>query len=119
GEQSGGQRQRVLVARALVQDAPILFLDEPFVGVDRPSEQLLEQLFVDLAQEGRAIMVATHDIEQTYRYDRVLCLNRRQVALRPPLKPLPRDVPETPYGGAIAPPPGEGQTAAILPPHHH
>src|SRR5262249_21990583 len=65
GEQSGGQRQRVLVARALVQDAPILFLDEPFVGVDRPSEQLLEQLFVDLAQEGRAIMVATHDIEQT------------------------------------------------------
>src|SRR5262249_42196694 len=46
GELWGGQRQRVLVARALVQDAPILFLDEPFVGVDRPSEQLLERLLV-------------------------------------------------------------------------
>jgi ABC-type Mn2+/Zn2+ transport system ATPase subunit len=119
GELSGGQRQRVLVARALVQDAPTLFLDEPFVGVDRPSEQLLEQLFVDLAQEGRGIMVATHDIEQTYRYDRVLCLNRRQVALGPPLQTLTRDVLEATYGGAIVTLPGEGQTAAILPPHHH
>jgi ABC-type Mn2+/Zn2+ transport system ATPase subunit len=119
GELSGGQRQRVLVARALVQDAPILFLDEPFVGVDRPSEELLEQLFVDLAGEGRGIMVATHDIEQTYRYDRVLCLNGRQVALGPPLRTLTRDVLETTYGGAIVTLPGEGQPAAILPPHHH
>src|SRR5439155_1688781 len=83
-------------------DAPTLFLDEPFVGVDRPSEELLEQLFVDLAQEGRGIMVATHDIEQTYRYDRVLCLNGRQVALGPPLQTLTRDLLETTYGGAIA-----------------
>jgi ABC-type Mn2+/Zn2+ transport system ATPase subunit len=119
GELSGGQRQRVLVARALVQDAPTLFLDEPFVGVDRPSEELLEQLFVDLADEGRGIMVATHDIEQTYRYDRVLCLNRRQVALGPPLQTLTRGVLETTYGGAIVTLPGEGQPAAILPPHHH
>jgi ABC-type Mn2+/Zn2+ transport system ATPase subunit len=119
GELSGGQRQRVLVARALVQDAPILFLDEPFVGVDRPSEELLEQLFADLAEGGRGIMVATHDIEQTYRYDRVLCLNTRQVALGPPLQTLSRDVLETTYGGAIVTLPGEGQPAAILPPHHH
>ena len=119
GELSGGQRQRVLVARALVQDAPILFLDEPFVGVDRPSEQLLERLLVELGQEGRGIMVATHDIEQTYRYDRVLCLNRRQVALGPPLQTLTREVLEETYGGAIVTLPGEGEAAAILPPHHH
>jgi ABC-type Mn2+/Zn2+ transport system ATPase subunit len=119
GELSGGQRQRVLVARALVQDAPILLLDEPFVGVDRPSEELLEQLFGDLAGEGRGIMVATHDIEQTYRYDRVLCLNRRQVAIGPPLQTLTREVLETTYGGAIVTLPGAGRTAAILPPHHH
>jgi ABC-type Mn2+/Zn2+ transport system ATPase subunit len=119
GELSGGQRQRVLVARALVQDAPILFLDEPFVGVDRPSEQLLEQLFVALALEGRGIMVATHDIEQTYRYDRVLCLNRRQVALGSPLQTLTGEVLEATYGGAIVRLPGEGRAAAILPAHHH
>lgn len=119
GELSGGQRQRVLVARALVQDAPVLLLDEPFVGVDRPSEELLEQLFVDLAEEGRGIMLATHDIEQTYRYDRVLCLNRRQIALGPPRQTLTRQVLETTYGGAIVTLPGEGQPAAILPPHHH
>jgi ABC-type Mn2+/Zn2+ transport system ATPase subunit len=119
GELSGGQRQRVLVARALVQDAPVLLLDEPFVGVDRPSEELLEQLLVELAQEGRAIMVATHDIEQTYRYERVLCLNRRQVALGPPVQTLTREVLEETYGGAIVTLPGEGPVAAILPPHHH
>jgi ABC-type Mn2+/Zn2+ transport system ATPase subunit len=119
GELSGGQRQRVLVARALVQDAPVLLLDEPFVGVDRPSEELLEQLLVDLADEGRGIMVATHDIEQTYRYDRVLCLNRRQVAVGPPLQTLTREVLEATYGGAIVTLPGEGRIAAIVPPHHH
>jgi ABC-type Mn2+/Zn2+ transport system ATPase subunit len=119
GELSGGQRQRVLVARALVQDAPVLLLDEPFVGVDRPSEELLEQLLVDLAREGRGIMVATHDIEQTYRYDRVLCLNRRQIALGPPVQTLTREVLEATYGGAIVTLPGDGRVAAILPPHHH
>src|SRR5205823_15060788 len=105
--------------RPHVHDAPILFLAEPFVGVARPGEELLEQLFVDLAEGGRGIMVATHDIEQTYRYDRVLCLNRRQVALGPPLQTLARDVLETTYGGAIVTLPGEGRPAAILPPHHH
>jgi ABC-type Mn2+/Zn2+ transport system ATPase subunit len=119
GELSGGQRQRVLVARALVQDAPVLLLDEPFVGVDRPSEELLEQLLVELAHDGRGIMVATHDIEQTYRYDRVLCLNKRQVALGPPVQTLTREVLEATYGGAIVTLPGEGSVAAILPPHHH
>jgi ABC-type Mn2+/Zn2+ transport system ATPase subunit len=119
GELSGGQRQRVLVARALVQDAPVLLLDEPFVGVDRPSEELLEQLLVELADEGRGIMVATHDIEQTYRYERVLCLNRHQVALGPPAETLTREVLEATYGGAIVTLPGEARVAAILPPHHH
>jgi ABC-type Mn2+/Zn2+ transport system ATPase subunit len=63
GELSGGQRQRVLVARALVQDAPVLLLDEPFSGVDQTSADLLERLLGDLAGEDRAVLVATHDLE--------------------------------------------------------
>jgi ABC-type Mn2+/Zn2+ transport system ATPase subunit len=118
GELSGGQRQRVLVARALVQDAPIMLLDEPFVGVDRPSADLLERLLLDLAAEGRAIMVTTHAIEQSERYDRVLCLNRRQIAFGPPPQILTRDVLEATYGGSIVTLPGEDRQA-IVPPHHH
>src|SRR5207302_10825074 len=89
GELSGGQRQRVLVARALVQDAPVLLLDEPFSGVDQASEELLERLLDELAREGRGLLVATHDLEQARRFDRVLCLNRRQIAFGPPAPTLP------------------------------
>jgi ABC-type Mn2+/Zn2+ transport system ATPase subunit len=116
GELSGGQRQRVLVARALVQDAPVLLLDEPFSGVDQTSAELLERLLVDLAGEGRALLVATHDLEQARRFDRVLCLNRRQIAFGPPEETLTRAVLEATYGGEIVTLPGE---AALLPPHHH
>ena len=116
GELSGGQRQRVLVARALVQDAPVLLLDEPFSGVDQTSAELLERLLVDLAGEGRALLVATHDLEQARRFDRVLCLNRRQIAFGPPEEMLTWPVLEATYGGEIVTLPGE---AALLPPHHH
>ena len=84
GELSGGQRQRVLIARALVQEADLLLLDEPFAGLDDRSSDRLMELIDDLAREGRAVMVATHDMEQTRAWDRVLCLNVGQVAFGPP-----------------------------------
>ena len=62
GELSGGQRQRVLVARALVQDARLLLLDEPFTGLDGPSAERLGVLLDRLAAEGRAVLVSTHDL---------------------------------------------------------
>jgi manganese/iron transport system ATP-binding protein/manganese/zinc/iron transport system ATP- binding protein len=107
----------VLVARALVQDAPVLLLDEPFSGVDQTSADLLERLLGDLAAEGRGLLVATHDLEQARRFDRVLCLNRRQIAFGPPEETLTRPVLEATYGGAIVTLPGAA--AAVLPPHHH
>jgi len=119
GKLSGGQRQRVLIARALVQDARILLLDEPFSGLDRQSAGGLEALIEELAGEGRAIVVATHDLEQARRSDQVLCLNKRQVACGRPQEVLADlDVLEATYGGAIVEIPGSGGRA-ILPPHHH
>jgi ABC-type Mn2+/Zn2+ transport system ATPase subunit len=120
GELSGGQRQRVLVARALVQDAGIVLLDEPFTGVDAASAEVLAQLIDRLAAEGRGVVIATHDVDQARGFDSVLCLNGRQVAFGGPAV-LTREVLEETYGGAIvAVPEGEGATArGILPAHHH
>jgi ABC-type Mn2+/Zn2+ transport system ATPase subunit len=121
GELSGGQRQRALIARALVQDARLLLLDEPFAGLDAPMFDRLMSLLDELAAEGRGIMIASHDVEQVSAWDRVLCLNKRQVAFGPPRETLTLEVLEATYGGAIVELPegaGEGRLA-ILPPHHH
>jgi len=118
GELSGGQRQRVLIARALVQDARVLLMDEPFTGLDRPASQRLEALIEDLAGEGHAVVMATHDLEQARRSDSVLCVNRRQIAFGAPGQALDLEVLEATYGAAIVEIPGEAGRA-ILPPHHH
>jgi ABC-type Mn2+/Zn2+ transport system ATPase subunit len=121
GELSGGQRQRVLVARALVQDAQLLLLDEPFSGLDNASAEQLADVIDQLAAEGRGLLIATHDVDQARTRDLVLCLNGRQVAFGEPAKTLTRSVLEATYGGAIVTVPngGSGPVSAILPPHHH
>jgi ABC-type Mn2+/Zn2+ transport system ATPase subunit len=116
GDLSGGQRQRVLVARALVQDARIVLLDEPFTGMDTTSADRLEGLLDRLAGEGRTLLVATHDVDQARRWDRVLCLNGRQIAYGSPAEVLTREVLEVTYGAAIVELPGGG---GVMPAHHH
>jgi ABC-type Mn2+/Zn2+ transport system ATPase subunit len=118
GELSGGQRQRVLIARGLVQDAGLLLLDEPFSGLDVPSAKGLEALIGELAGEGRGIVIATHDLSQARRWDRVLCLNRRQIAFGGPAEVLDREVLEQTYAGAIVEIPGTDKLG-VLPAHHH
>jgi len=101
GALSGGQRQRVLIARALVQDAGVLLLDEPFAGVDRTSEEAIVGILDELRAEGRVLLIATHDVEQARRWDRVLCLAGTQVAYGPPAETLTNAVLEGTYGAEI------------------
>jgi len=62
GELSGGQKKRVFVARALAQGADILLLDEPFAGLDATSERSLIALLVSLKEQGKTVIIATHDL---------------------------------------------------------
>jgi manganese/iron transport system ATP-binding protein len=85
GELSGGQRQRVAVARALALQPDALLLDEPFTGLDMPTQDLLSELFASLAREGRAVLMTTHDLAAAiYGCDRLALLNRTIVAVGSP-----------------------------------
>jgi manganese/iron transport system ATP-binding protein/manganese/zinc/iron transport system ATP- binding protein len=119
GELSGGQRQRVLLARALVQEARVLLLDEPLSGVDPASADSLAGLFGELAAEGRVLLVSTHDIAAARRYDRVLCLNRSQVAYGSPKEVLTQDVLERTYGSEIVVLDGSGGATRLVAVQHH
>ncbi|NJL75616.1 MAG: ATP-binding cassette domain-containing protein, partial [Saprospiraceae bacterium] len=81
GELSGGQQQRVFIARALCQQADILMLDEPFVGIDTTTEDKIIQILKQLAKEGKTILVVHHDLGSVVEYfDKVILLNQRLIA---------------------------------------
>jgi ABC-type Mn2+/Zn2+ transport system ATPase subunit len=119
GELSGGQRQRVLIARALVQDARVLLLDEPLAGVDPASAEGIAQLFDELSGEGRTLLVSSHDIESARRYSKVLCLNGRQVAYGRPEETLTRSTLEQTYGSEIVVLDAGGKPLRALAVQHH
>ena len=78
---SGGQFQRVLIARCLVQEADIILLDEPFVGIDSVSEDIIMQTLQTLKQEGKTILIVHHDLSKVPAYfDQVLLLHRKLIA---------------------------------------
>ncbi len=85
GELSGGQRQRVLVARALALEPELLLLDEPFTGLDMPTQELLGDLFRRLADEGCAVLMTTHDlIAARAQCDRLYLVSGTVIAQGPP-----------------------------------
>jgi manganese/zinc/iron transport system ATP- binding protein len=83
-ELSGGQQQRVFVARALVQEANILLLDEPLVGVDIKTEKIIIQVLQELRTQKKTIIVVHHDVQTLSEYfDWVLLLNKKKIAYGP------------------------------------
>jgi len=103
GELSGGQRQRTLLAQVATQDAELLLLDEPFTGVDRPTEETVRKLIDSWRDEGRTVMVATHDLARAARdYDLVLALNRRLIAFGPAAETCTEEVLAATFAGHIA-----------------
>lgn len=77
GQLSGGQQQRVFVARSLAQEASIFFLDEPFVGVDIKSEEIIINILKELRDEGKTIFVIHHDLTKLENYfDDIIVINK-------------------------------------------
>jgi ABC-type Mn2+/Zn2+ transport system ATPase subunit len=118
GALSGGQRQRVLVARALLQDAPVLLLDEPLSGVDAVSAARIEAVFGELRAERRTLLVATHDVQQARRWDAVVCLHGRQIAFGPPAEVLTTAVLQETYGAELIVL-ADGERAVAIDHHGH
>ena len=79
---SGGQRQRVFLARALAKQADVFFLDEPFTGVDRKTEEIIFDIFAELKRKTKTLLVVHHDLGESLKhYDRLVLLNKRLVAI--------------------------------------
>lgn len=81
---SGGQQQRVFLARALVQNASIYIMDEPFQGVDATTEVAIINILKELRKSGKTVLVVHHDLQTVPEYfDWVTFLNVKKIATGP------------------------------------
>ncbi len=103
GELSGGQQQRTFLARALAQQADVLLLDEPFVGVDIPTEEKIIEVLRRLSAAGKTLMVVHHDLQAVPEYfDHVVLLNQRLVAAGPTEEVFTPETLRRAFGGQLA-----------------
>ena len=99
---SGGQFQRMLIARCLIQEQDILFLDEPFVGIDLVSEQIIMNLLQSLRREGKTIVIVHHDLSKVSDYfDKVVILNKKWVSYGDVATSFTPDALKKAYGDSI------------------
>jgi manganese/zinc/iron transport system ATP- binding protein len=100
---SGGQQQRVFLARALVQDAQVYLMDEPFQGVDATTERAIVSLLQELRAQGKTVVVVHHDLQTVPDYfDWVTLLNVRLVASGPVDEVFTEQNLRLTYGGRVA-----------------
>lgn len=99
---SGGQQQRVLLARALAQNAEIYLLDEPFQGVDAPTERAIVRVLDDLAAAGRTVVVVHHDLQTVAEYfNHVALLNVRIISAGPVATTFTEENLRLTFGGRV------------------
>lgn len=102
GELSGGQRKRVFLARALAQDGQVILLDEPFTGVDVKTEEQIVALLRELREEGRIMLVATHNLGSVPEFcDRVILVKGTVLASGPTESTFTRENLEIAFGGVL------------------
>jgi manganese/iron transport system ATP-binding protein len=102
GQLSGGQQQRMFIARALAQEAELMLMDEPFTGLDTPSQEGILDLLDRLKRENVTVMVATHDLDQaSSHFDRIMLLNQQMVAFGDPQVVMHTDNLLKAYGGRL------------------
>lgn len=100
---SGGQQQRVFLARALVQDARLYLMDEPFQGVDATTERAIVTLLQELREAGKTVVVVHHDLQTVREYfDWVMLLNVRGIASGPVDEVFTEEHLRLAYGGRVA-----------------
>jgi manganese/zinc/iron transport system ATP- binding protein len=100
---SGGQQQRVFLARALVQDAQLYFMDEPFQGVDATTERAIVALLQELRKAGKTVVVVHHDLQTVPEYfDWVTMLNVRCIVSGPVSEVFTEQNLRKAYGGKVA-----------------
>ncbi|MAT15770.1 MAG: manganese ABC transporter ATP-binding protein [Planctomyces sp.] len=99
---SGGQQQRTFLARALVQDADLYLMDEPFAAVDAATERAIVELLNDMKQHGKTAVVIHHDLQTVPAYfDYVVLLNMRVVAHGPVEEIFTSENLQKTYGGRL------------------
>jgi manganese/zinc/iron transport system ATP- binding protein len=99
---SGGQQQRVFLARALVQDAQLYFMDEPFAGVDAQTEKAIIRLLQELRTQGKTVVAVHHDLESAPDYfDWLVLLNVRKIASGPFAETFTTENLAKAYGGSV------------------
>jgi manganese/zinc/iron transport system ATP- binding protein len=97
---SGGQQQRVFLARALVQNADMYFMDEPLVGVDAATERAIMDILKELKESGKTVLVVHHDLQTVQDYfDHVLLLNKTLIAHGETERIFTRENIASTYGG--------------------
>ena len=100
---SGGQQQRVFLARALVQDAEVYLMDEPFQGVDATTERAIVSLLRTLRAEGKTVVAVHHDLQTVAEYfDWVTLLNVRRIAAGPVVDVFTEENLRLTYGGRVS-----------------